>query len=349
MRILILGPVVNNKTSGGVAVFDEGLCEGFVEMGDESNIISIEKSSKIDNLVIKTNEAKPSKIPFLVGKIANAIKKYKPDLVISSLQYSIGIKKYKRKWPHAKYVQVLHGFPCPINGKFKSWTVNKVAKFSRKHFDFVVTVSFLSYAINKKINNILCDKVIHNGCALIPNKNNSIRDIDFMYVGRLFRDKEVEMIGDAFKLLKKAKPELKLVVAGFGELEPLFTDGKFKDCGIDFLGKLTQDQVRTYLNKSKFFISMNPLEPFGTVFNEAVMNGCNIVTQSSNGSMALFLNKEYFHCADCVDENELFSRLLVISKSFSRISEEEKERFVDYMSFKRAAQEYKDLVFKNKN
>lgn len=348
MRVLILGPVVNNKTSGGVAVFDEGLCNGFKELGDESNILSIEKSSKLDNLVIKSNKPKPSKIPFLTGRIAKAIKQYKPDLVISSLQYSIGIKKYKRKWPSAKYIQVLHGFPCPINGKFKWWSVNKVAKYSRKHFNYVVTVSFLSYAINKKINNILCDKVIHNGCALVPNNSNSERTIDFIYVGRLFRDKEVEMIGDAFKLLKNAKPELKLAVAGFGELEPLFTNGKFKDSGIEFLGKLTQDQVKDYLSRSKFFISMNPLEPFGTVFNEAVMNGCNIVTQSSNGSMALFLKKDYFHCADCVNKNELSNRLLMISDSYTPISNEEKQKFVDYMSFRRAAKEYKDLAFKNK-
>lgn len=342
MKVLILGPIVNDRTSGGVAVFDEGLCKGFLDNGDEANILSIEKSKAINNVVVKIK--KPNAILFKKHKIAKAIKDYRPDLVISSLQYSIGIKSYKRLWPHAKYIQVLHGFPCPINGKFKAWSINKVAKYSRKHFDYVVTVSFLSYAINKKINNILCDRVIHNGCALIPNNSNKERSIDFIYVGRLFRDKEVEMIGDAFALLKKERPELKLVVAGFGELEPLFVDGKFKDSGIDFVGKLTQQRVREFLEQSKFFISMNPLEPFGTVFNEAVMNGCNLVTQSSNGSMALFIHKDYFHCADSVNANELARRLFEISSSFRKIDEKEKQSFVEYMSFKRAAQEYKELA-----
>lgn len=344
MRVLILGPVVNENTSGGVAVFDEGLCNGFKELGDESNILSIEKSSKLDNLVIKSNKPKPSKIPFLTGRIAKAIKQYKPDLVISSLQYSIGIKKYKRKWPGAKYIQVLHGFPCPINGKFKSWSVNKVAKYSRKHFNYVVTVSFLSYAINKKINKIICDRVIHNGCALIPNDNEFPRIYDFVYVGRLFKDKEVEMIGDAFSLLKKRMPKTRLVVVGYGELESMFTKGKFANSGIEFLGKKSQIEVRDILSKTKFFVSMNPLEPFGTVFNEAIMNGCNIVTQSTSGGTPLFMKNDFYHPADCTNADELCDILSKAMQNYCEIDSKTKQEYVDYLSFERCAKEYKSLL-----
>lgn len=348
MRVLVLGPVVSKNTSGGVAVFDEGLYGGFVELGDDVQIISIEKSLKVDNIVIKSKNPKPKKIIFYFNKIAKEIKKFQPDLVISSLHYSLGIKKYKRAWPSARYIQVLHGFPCQINGLKKAAEINYVARFSRKHFDFVVTVSFLSYAINKKINRIICDKVIHNGCALVPSDEEFDRTYDFVYVGRLFRDKEVEMIGDAFKELKKNNPDMRLAVAGFGELKPLFSEGKFHNCGIEYLGKLTQPEVRDLLNKTKFFISMNPLEPFGTVFNEAVMNGCNIVTQSTTGSAALFIGKKYFHIADCISGEELEIRLEQIANDFSPIPLEEKKRFVDYMSFKRAATEYKELAWKIK-
>lgn len=85
MRVLILGPVVNENTSGGVAVFDEGLYSGFSELGDYVNIISIEKSSLINNIVVKTKNPNPNKILFKFNRIAKEIQKYKPDLVISSL------------------------------------------------------------------------------------------------------------------------------------------------------------------------------------------------------------------------------------------------------------------------
>lgn len=346
MKVLILGPVINENSSGGVAVFDEGLYGGFKELNDEVNILSIEKSSKIDNLIVDIKNPTPNKIFFNFGKIANMIKKYEPDLVISSLQYSAGIKKFKKKWGNAQYIQVLHGFPCPINGKFKSWSINKVAKYTKKYFDYVVTVSYLSYSINKKMNNIICDKVIHNGCALVPNKNLNERIYDFVYVGRLFKDKEVGMIADAFIKIKQNQPNLKVAIAGYGDMESLFKDGIYKDSGIDFLGKLTQIQVNDILSKSRFFVSMNPLEPFGIVFCEAAVNGCNIITQSSSGIVPLFFGKEYFHYSDSINSDELSKSLLRINDEYFEISEAEKVAIQKYMSFKRVATEYKQLIDK---
>jgi len=344
MRVLILGPVITSKTSGGVAVFDEGLYKGFLSIGDEANVISIEKSSSIDNLVV--NIKKPKMIPISKRKIAKKIKEFKPDIVISSLQYSLGINVYKKMWSNAKYIQVLHGFPCPINGIFKSWIINKTAKYCKKYFDYTVTVSFLSFAINKKINKITCDKVIQNGCMLDCSKAESDRPYDFIYIGRLFRDKEVEMISDSFVKIKSIDPSLRLAVAGYGEMLPWFTQGKYKNTGIEFLGKLDQIQVKHYLEQSKFFISMNPLEPFGIVFGEAVVSGCNVVTQSSSGCLPLFIGKNYFHSADCIDSDELSKKLLSIKQQFVEISQDERKKFADYMSFDRVAKEYKDLVCK---
>jgi glycosyltransferase involved in cell wall biosynthesis len=306
----------------------------------------LSKSASLNNLFISDGFTPVKHIFFHFGELARKIKAFQPDLVISSLQYSLGIKRYKRLWNNATYVQVLHGMPCPINGRFKAWAINKVARFSRKHFDKLVTVSFLSYAINKKINLIECDRIIHNGCALVPPDKETARVVDFVYVGRLFRDKEVELIADAFCLLKERDPNVRVVVAGYGELEPLFTSGRFKDSGIDFVGKLSQKEVRSLLQQSKFFISMNPLEPFGTVFNEAVMNGCNIVTQSTTGSCSLFVNKAYFHIADCITPEELCARLFSIRTLYIPISPLEKNRFIEYMSFKRCANEYKELCVK---
>lgn len=347
MRVLILGPVINENSSGGVSVFDEGLYQGFMNLGDEAQILSLEKSSNFKNIYLKNGKISVRRILFCFGAFARCIKKFEPDLVISSLHYSIGIKKYKRYWKKATYVQVLHGMPCQINGKFKAWCINQVARYSRKYFDKVVTVSFLSYAINKKINLIKCDKVIFNGCNLIPAKETSKnRDIDIVYIGRLFKDKEVEMIGDAFKILLDKKPNLHLACAGYGELSHLFTEGKFKNSGIEFLGKLSQEEVRTVLQRTKFFISMNPLEPFGIVFNEAVINGCNIISQSTFGACSIFVHKNYYHVADCISPNELSNRLLDILDNFVPISKDERENFIESMSFSRCAAEYKSLCEK---
>lgn len=344
MRIAILGPAIDDKASGGVAVFDEGLYEGFIENGDVAFLISSNKSNSIDNITISKKAIKPNRILFHFRKIAQIIKKIEPDIVISSLQYSIGIKKYKRKFNKCKYIQVLHGFPCEINGKAKARLINRVAKFSKKHFDYVVTVSFLSYAINKKMNIIECDKVIYNGSKFIPTINRTDRPIDFIYIGRLFKDKEVEMIADSFLNLKAKHPKYNLAIAGYGELAEKFKQDKYAKSGINFIGRLSQNEVREILSKSKFFISMNPLEPFGIVFSEALLSGCNIVTQSTAGCASLYVKHPYYHIADCLNASELTKRLEVIHENYHAISDEEMSEIKDFASYKRVAKEYKDLV-----
>lgn len=344
MRVLILGPIVNEKLSGGVGVFDEGLYHGFKELGDEVQILSAAKSSAIDNLKILDRDIPAKKIIFHFGTIAKKIKKYKPDLVISSLQYTIGIKKYKRHWKNATYVSVLHGVPSPTVGRFKYWVINKVAKYSKKHCDKVVTVSYLSYALNKRLILINCDKVIYNGCNLEPSHAEKERIYDFVYVGRLSPAKEVEMIGDAFVLLNEKYPNLRFAVAGYGKLENLFTTGKFKNTCIEFKGKLTQNEVKSLFEQSKFFVSMNSLEPFGIVFSEAATNGCNLVTQSTTGACGIFVHKNYFHTVDCLNATELASRLEEIKDEYHPISEEEKRSLLEYFSFKRCAKEYRELA-----
>lgn len=347
MKIVILGPAVNKIISGGVAVFDEGLYKGFVENGDEVYLISCNQSSAINNIVVEKKDIKPNKLFFRFNKIGKIIKKISPDIVISSLHYSLGIKTYKRIFNKCKYIQVLHGFPCQINSKFKAWIVNNTAKYSKKYFDFVVTVSFLSYAINKKLNLIECDKVIYNGCNFIPNTSAENKQIDFIYIGRLFRDKGVEMIADAFVRLKNKDPKFNCVIAGYGELEHVFKQDKYTNSGVEFIGKLTQEQVHEKLSKSKFFISMNPLEPFGIVFNEALLCGCNIITQSSSGCSPIYIKKDYFHIADCINDKELALKLLSISDNFHKISDLEMKEILDFSSYKRVAKEYKELVLSN--
>lgn len=350
MRILILGPVISEKTSGGVAVFDEGLFRGFKALGDEVNAISIVKSINIDNKVLKMHKSKPFNIVFHFAQISNLIKETKPDLVISSLHYSLGIKKYKRHYGGCKYIHVLHGFPCRINGRLKNWIINKTSRFARRHFDFLVTVSFLSYAINKKINLVECDKVISNGCAIDLINEPCEKIYDFIYIGRLFKDKEVKMIADAFLKLKEENNDISLAICGYGEMEDLFNKPLYKESGINFLGKLSQNEVRNILAKSKFFISMNPLEPFGIVFSEALLSGCNIVTQSTSGCSSLFIKGKYFHIADCTNYIDLSSRLQEIHKEYHEITSEELKYISNVASYKNMALQYRQLLIeKNEN
>ncbi len=345
VKVVVLGPIVNDKLSGGVGVFDESLYRGFESIGIKSHIISLAKSSSVNNIVVGDGRNKVKKIGLYFRKIAKEIKKIKPDIVISSTQYSMGIQTYKKIYRNALYIQVLHGVAWPSNGKFKAWAVNTVAKYSRKTFDYLSTVSYLSYALNLQYNGIKCDKVIHNGCNM-PLVNESTKDIDFLYVGRLYKDKQVEMIADAFVQLAKNNSSIKCVIAGYGDLESLFVNGKYKNSSINYLGRLTQKETQELMLRSKFFISMHPFETFGTVFNEAALNGCNIVTQSTTGVIPLYMKKKYYHNVDSENAAELCKELLDIKNNYYLIEEDEKIRLKKYLSYDRVAKDYLSFLKK---
>ena len=157
------------------------------------------------------------------------------------------------------------------------------------------------------------------------------------------------MICDAFLLASKENPNLKFAVAGYSDLESLFINGKYSNTPIEFLGKLSSSDVSELFQSSKFFISMNSLEPFGIVFAEALMNGCNVITESTAGCASTFIKNDFFHIADCSNSDTLKNCILNIYPNYVDISKESRERLAQEMSLKKMAEEYRKLAFlKNK-
>ena len=139
-------------------------------------------------------------------------------------------------------------------------------------------------------------------------------------------------------------PNYKFAIVGYGEQEELFTKGKYKNAPIDFLGKKSPDEVKKIFTESKFFVSMFTFEPFGLTLCEALLSGCNVITQLSSGSAPLFFNKPYYHIANCVNKNELCDIIENAFSNYHEISEEEIKELAEYLDYKRVAAEYKELV-----
>lgn len=353
MKVLVLGPVLNEKLSGGVGTFDENLVQGFRERGDEANIISLAKSSHIDNIVIPSRHYNDLSVVLALPKIAKAIAKEKPDLVISSLQYNLGIKLFKRKWPKAKYIAVLHGVTCPTLGKVHSALVNFVARYSQKHFDSLVIVSSISLAFNWMIFGIKGDASIPIGfstnkdVSLIgpADSNQKDRPFDFLYVGRLVADKNIIPLCRAFLDLLKIHPNLILAIAGWGELEDEFLPGgEFCHPNIKFFGKLPHEKTFELYKQAKTFISLHPVEAYGLAFGEAALCGCNLVGPISTGILQVFYGKQYFHIVDISSVDSIKRGLENCLENYSPISDDEMAYLKDELSVKKMADRYAALA-----
>ena len=313
MKILVLGPVLNKKSSGGVAAVSESLVEGFRMLGHYANIVSLEKSSNIDNVVIGNKGHSLLNVLLSLSKVARYLKKEKPDLVISSLQYNIGIKKYKKASPNTKFVAVIHGMATPIRGRLRCLGINAVARYSCRHFDATTTVSYLSQATNYRFYDIKISSVIPNGIGDVKEfaaseaELRGERPFDFLYIGRLAKSKRIDLILKAFKKLReKTGKDLKLAIAGTGELSNLFENkAELEASGIQYLGLVEHKKTADLYKKSRNFISLNELEPLGVVFMEAALAGCNIIHPYTCGGAQLFVNDPIQHFCDISSETTL--------------------------------------------
>lgn len=295
-KIVIMGPVNTASYFGGVATFDEELMKGFKKIGCKVYILTKQCDVQKEEGIYKIKN-------FLhVKRLIDAIK---PDIIIASLEYG----KYFF-FLEKKYVTIyfLHGFFNRRNyGYLKSNIASLFQKIVSLKADYVVSNSFFTRMINEEFFNIKSDKVIHLGNSedyikrAFYNKENVKEEGSILFSGRLVKAKYVDKLLEAIKLLSQADKKYKLYVAGDGECKDEL-EKYTKDNGLNvvFCGRLSHGELYKYYQKCEVFISLNPSEPLGIVFLEAILNNCKIVCPWTGGQIeiAYNLNKEFFCCVD---------------------------------------------------
>ncbi len=113
------------------------------------------------------------------------------------------------------------------------------------------------------------------------------------YAGRMIREKGVEALLEAFQKIKKKYKNTILVLAGDG---PLLEDlqKKYIDNSIQFLGKLSYDEVMALYNDTDIFVhpSMFP-EGLPTVILEAGIMECAVVATDRGGTCEVICDEKY--------------------------------------------------------
>lgn len=119
----------------------------------------------------------------------------------------------------------------------------------------------------------------------------------FLYVGRLFEKKGVEMIIDAFIEKAAVDTSYKLLIAGAGEVEyETYLKNKVSQRKLDerilFLGY--RQDVFDLMAKAKALIVASDFEGFGFITAEAMYAGCYVIGKNTAGTRLQFdnLNKK---------------------------------------------------------
>ncbi|MGQ9596087.1 MAG: glycosyltransferase family 4 protein [Thermoproteota archaeon] len=145
-------------------------------------------------------------------------------------------------------------------------------------------------------------EVIPNGIDVerIRNVKRSTEEYDIIFAGRLIKEKNVDLLIKAIKILKESIPDVKCVIIGNGpegkELKSLSKYLKLNS-NIVFKGFLEDhDDVISYMKASKVFVLPSTREGFGIAALEANACGlpvitvkhernatCDLITQDING------------------------------------------------------------------
>lgn len=120
-------------------------------------------------------------------------------------------------------------------------------------------------------NVLVKDKVYHVGGGI--NVDASLIDKDkiregnkILFIGRDFERKNGPLVVEAFRLLRKSRPEIELFIAGPETLS-------LSDEGIHLLGNLPYCELPQYLNLCDVFCMPSKFEAYGLVFPEALTFG----------------------------------------------------------------------------
>ncbi len=282
MKIIILGPVVTPSYFGGVATFDEGLGMALANKNNEVIIATDQKDAVEKGLIKKITH----------GSFKKLVRDFDPDYILSELGYA---KHYYFIKTAAKKVYYLHAFfKQSYYGALKS----RLAVFYQKRLirksDIVISNSFFTSMINKDFFGIDTYDICQVGVTdyfyeqskrymSVQKEPNSV-----FFAARLVPAKGADKVLSAIKLLHRKKPEIKLYLAGDGsEKEKLVKYVEDNKLPVEFLGRLTQDQMIEQYAKMEVFVSLDPSEPYGIVYLEALISNCKIVCPYTGGQMEM--------------------------------------------------------------
>lgn len=293
--------VIDSLGSGGA----ESLLKNFVLEAKKNNVFNIEIATLYSNAIFK-KEIEDAGIPVWTLGLT-----YKYDLR--------GVTKLIKLIKERKYDIIhVHLFPADVFAAIASlflprnikWIFSEHGAHNRRRtlkiFKILDNFTYSRYSkivcVSKQVELVLLNwipsnkgktKVIPNAVP-IPKFLNpcSVKTYDILFVGRLTKQKSVEILLKAINILKnKYSRNLKIAIVGDGELKENLNNltvelGVNKE--VKFLG--VRKDVKELMVSSKIFVLPSRWEGFGIVIIEAMSNMLPVIATSVGGIPELIEN-----------------------------------------------------------
>jgi glycosyltransferase involved in cell wall biosynthesis len=256
-KVLITG----GREIGGVASFAGGLCAGFRELGVTAEVVPPSR------IMTRWRELRDPRVLKILSTTA------------------VFAAPFARR-----AICVAHGFPRPdVQGWMKALGVTASFKVAG-WFARLVAVSHYTAIHLRTIFNLRVDAVIHNPLddSFLAESGSGWEGRDCItFAGRLHPSKGLDRILPAMHTVLEEHPELRAAIVGDGELRPLVEAAARGDSRIELVGQVPPSEVRTWLRRTKIFVSGCETEALGIAYLEALSQGCNVVMPACGGGIEI--------------------------------------------------------------
>ena len=108
-------------------------------------------------------------------------------------------------------------------------------------------------------------------------KNEGVSDTDFVFLGRLCKQKDPMLFLDAFEKCKAYNSNVSAVIMGDGDLA-FAVKSRCVKLGVTFTGRVDVNEIQEWFTRSKVFVMSSEYEGFGFVLIEALDAGLTVVS-----------------------------------------------------------------------
>lgn len=257
-KVLISG----GKEHGGVASFAEALRMGFSQLGIPAEVIP-------------------------ASRIFSRWRDLRDPHVLKILSTTA---VFSAPLAH-RTICVAHGFPrADVQGWAKLAGILLSYKLAGRHSRLVAVSQYAAVHL-RTIFNVHIDAVIHNPLNeifLSPGINHSSQQRECItYAGRLHPSKGLDRVFPALCDSIRKTSGLRGVIIGDGELRATLEAAAPPDLPITFTGPLPQSEVRTWLRRTRVFVSGCETEALGIGYLEALSQGCTVVMPACGGGVEI--------------------------------------------------------------
>lgn len=256
-----------------------------------------------------------------IKKIENILtmEKFVPELIIShwvNPQLDLIIKLVEQY--NAKTSLVFHG-DCSDRNINKFNLIENIKKLDAVGCRNETYANYVAKKLNLKKKPFVCYSGIPDNLAQQQIENIDSLELEdslsFLYVGRLVKYKNVDIIIHA--LQKKYQNKAILHIIGEGAEKDNLRELS-KQLGIEknviFHGQLPRYEVYNMMKKSYCFIMVSDNETFGMVYLEAMLAGCITIASKAGGVDGVIIDGENGFLSKQGDLTELIKILNIIEK-----------------------------------